>query len=540
MSSHPSPSAVRKSNPVLNAPSVPKVLPIVSDRDLEIEERREKGAKDENSDQSASAGKDLSTKSDQEKDMSTLIHAQYNSPMPLYTKENVQQVLEQTQGFMKDRPQSAASGQFNPAQSGAYRLLHETGQLRPQGHSARLDEQKDEYPHYRGFVDPRVQSPSFKRLQYVTGMDSGAEDEISHELHAPVQSRTDEVRSGAHSRQSAASQPEYSANPSQPQEEYKPQWSDEISGPRVAQRDPTSADRDQPYDPNFAARIAEAERPKVPAKVVPNWARKAEEKSRKWQQYGDRYQQRDYEYQPPQANWETKAEKVQDKWSSHYGTTRLESYENAPRARSEEPGRQSRSTERQFGAKKEWMKPFIAPNVLNAKFAPPSQPSYSPLSSARNPTSKTPEYGSYYNPTSGAARPYSSLSTTSSTQQRSRSPYDYSTTYNNPQRYSTTTRTYEYSTSDNPPPKKEVNVATLVSGEALNPGPRPPSTPPWSKHAEYKRTVWESNRSSVDPDYNRRSVSGERPPPWAQKAEQTHSLWQNEADAWRQRQKNGR
>lgn len=113
MSSHPSPSAVRKSNPVLNAPSVPRVLPIVSDRDLEIEERRlDKGAKEENFDQSASAGKDLSTKSDQEeKDMSTLIHAQYNSPMPLYTKENVQQVLEQTQGFMKDpRPQSAASG----------------------------------------------------------------------------------------------------------------------------------------------------------------------------------------------------------------------------------------------------------------------------------------------------------------------------------------------------------------------------------------------------------------------------------------------
>lgn len=96
LTGHPSPSAVRKSNPLLNAPQVPRVLPIVSDRDLEIEERRGIDDKDKE-------------KANRE-DMSTLMHAQYNSPMPLYSKENVQQVLHQTEGFMHNKPQSDVGG----------------------------------------------------------------------------------------------------------------------------------------------------------------------------------------------------------------------------------------------------------------------------------------------------------------------------------------------------------------------------------------------------------------------------------------------
>lgn len=72
----------------------------------------------------------------------------------------------------------SGSNKFNIEQSGAYRMLH--GDRVPPQHSARLDEPRTEdYPKYRGFVDPNVQSPSFKRLQHVAGLDSGTEDELT-------------------------------------------------------------------------------------------------------------------------------------------------------------------------------------------------------------------------------------------------------------------------------------------------------------------------------------------------------------------------
>jgi len=55
-------------------------------------------------------------------------------------------------------------------QSGAYQLLHSNNQL-PVEHSARMEEiRNNEYPHYKGYVDPNLQSPSFKRLQYSAGV----------------------------------------------------------------------------------------------------------------------------------------------------------------------------------------------------------------------------------------------------------------------------------------------------------------------------------------------------------------------------------
>lgn len=55
-------------------------------------------------------------------------------------------------------------------------MLHGDDRV-PVQHSARLEEQKSEdYPRYRGFVDPNVQSPSFKRLQHLAGLDSGTDE----------------------------------------------------------------------------------------------------------------------------------------------------------------------------------------------------------------------------------------------------------------------------------------------------------------------------------------------------------------------------
>uniref|UniRef100_A0A915L4V7 Uncharacterized protein n=1 Tax=Romanomermis culicivorax TaxID=13658 RepID=A0A915L4V7_ROMCU len=63
---------------------------------------------------------------------------------------------------------------INVGQSGTYKAVHQNGQLAPQ-HSARYDEPR-EYPQYKGYVDPNIQSPSFKRLQQYTGLDQSSEE----------------------------------------------------------------------------------------------------------------------------------------------------------------------------------------------------------------------------------------------------------------------------------------------------------------------------------------------------------------------------
>lgn len=176
------------------------------------------------------------------------------------------------------------------------------------------------------------------------------------------------------------------------------QWTE--AGPPVAQRDPAGdTERDHALDPTFAVRIAEAERPKVPPPVVPSWARYAERKQERWQtQPGQQTQQPrttvQY-YRPPQSSqqltpqWTLDSSKTaQDKWQAHYAPYRFETGATAasqerPRSRSAEPGWVSG---RRYGGSREWMKPFIAPNLrfnYGDGFGPPAQPSYSPLSAGR-------------------------------------------------------------------------------------------------------------------------------------------------------------
>lgn len=66
------------------------------------------------------------------------------------------------------------------AQSGAYQMVHERDANKPPppAHPTYVEEPRhgEEYPHYRGFIDQTAQSPSFKRLQELTG-ESGLDTE---------------------------------------------------------------------------------------------------------------------------------------------------------------------------------------------------------------------------------------------------------------------------------------------------------------------------------------------------------------------------
>lgn len=189
-----------------------------------------------------------------------------------------------------------------------------------------------------------------------------------------------------------------------------PQWSAE--GPPVAQYDPTE-ERDHPLDPNFAAKIAAAERPNVPPSVSPSWARKAEEKQQKWQGYTSQqqqqqqqqyrsspqprqdyqtsrqeYQQTRQEYQPPrqdyqpprhyqpttpQPGWSQPSQQgYQDKWERQYKKYNFETGHSGQERRDHVVSR-PRSTDPdswRSRQKEPWMKPYIAQNVLDAKFSP--------------------------------------------------------------------------------------------------------------------------------------------------------------------------
>jgi hypothetical protein len=112
-------------------------------------------------------------------DTAQIKHLQYNTPIGLYSKENVQDVLEgQTHGKPGHGTMQVTStgpgGQkvFDPKSSDVLRMIQEEeGHRRPPGHgllsqqSARnVGPDQSQQMHYGGYVDPNRQGPAMARL----------------------------------------------------------------------------------------------------------------------------------------------------------------------------------------------------------------------------------------------------------------------------------------------------------------------------------------------------------------------------------------
>jgi hypothetical protein len=111
---------------------------------------------------------------DPESDTAQVKHLQYNTPIGLYSKENVQQVLEgQTSGMPGyGTMQVTSTGPggkklFDPKSSDVLRMIQEEeSHRRPHGQqSARMvgPDQRQQM-HYGGYVDPNRQGPAMERL----------------------------------------------------------------------------------------------------------------------------------------------------------------------------------------------------------------------------------------------------------------------------------------------------------------------------------------------------------------------------------------
>lgn len=119
-------------------------------------------------------------------DTARVAHLQYNTPIGLYSKSNVEQVMHSQTGGQPGAGTMQVTGPgskpFNPAQSDVYRLLMEEEEMRkhpqrqqqqqqqqqPQQYqqSARYAEQAPgQEMHYQGFMDHSHQSPSMHALE---------------------------------------------------------------------------------------------------------------------------------------------------------------------------------------------------------------------------------------------------------------------------------------------------------------------------------------------------------------------------------------
>lgn len=125
-------------------------------------------------------------------DSAKVAHLQYNTPIGLYSKENVEKVLHSQTGGRPGEGTMQVTGPgskpFNPAQSDVYRMVLEEDEMRkphhhqphhhqqqhPQQHqqphqqpqSARYAEHAPgQEMHYQGYMDPSHQSPSMQALE---------------------------------------------------------------------------------------------------------------------------------------------------------------------------------------------------------------------------------------------------------------------------------------------------------------------------------------------------------------------------------------
>ncbi|KFD62928.1 hypothetical protein M514_10148, partial [Trichuris suis] len=487
--------------------------------------------------------------------MTTLTHQQFNSPMALYSKENVDEAYQQSLAALASTKSSSPSPSVGKTET--YRLLHSEDNLTPK-HSVRYEEpREDDYPHYQGFVDPNLQSPSFRRLQYLTGVTPEKEHaEVQSgnvvkvhtndapypkQFETPAQVGQPTVAQYARSEeskqytgQSRTAQPPPPPPPPPPAHSaqriagsggnvQKEQLSSEHTA--VFGYEPNESDEKQQINEELARKLAEAEKPKVPPTAAPFWAKTAQEKHAKWEDRQDAHQSQNRTMSPSVAT--TPIRNVdynyhhteKSRFASSAPLTRTLSY-TMPRSTSSQQagGYRTLSKPRSSGSES-WLKVCMAPNVdqIDRPYTP----------SLRYPQRETSQV-----------------------------------TY--------TSKGPMYRASE-AMPRKQVNISSLVSGEAEKPIQQPITLPPWHHTAEYKHSKWQQQLHQLDPNNQPKAVpadatpswarraeekqytwqrqgetmdpSWNRPPPrstdppsWAKRAEKTQQLWRHEAEAWNQRQ----
>ena len=125
----------------------------------------------------------------EEAENATVQHLQYNTPIGLYSKSNVQAALHsQTAGMPGEGTMQVtgtggpgAKKEFDPSRSEVLALLQQEESVRPRGHGLPAQQQhhqapqqyqpqqsaryEEERPHYQGYVDHSKQSPSMHALE---------------------------------------------------------------------------------------------------------------------------------------------------------------------------------------------------------------------------------------------------------------------------------------------------------------------------------------------------------------------------------------
>uniref|UniRef100_A0A5S6R439 ZM domain-containing protein n=1 Tax=Trichuris muris TaxID=70415 RepID=A0A5S6R439_TRIMR len=452
--------------------------------------------------------------------MTTLTHQQFNSPMALYSKENVDEAYQQSLAALSSTKLSPSP---SPGKTETYRLLHGEENLTPK-HSVRYEEpREDEYPHYQGFVDPNLQSPSFRRLQYLTGVTPEKENaEIQsgnvvkvHTENAPYPKQFETSKQMGQSTGVQYAPPEETKQyprqvqltepPPPPPPPPPPQsaHSTPIHGTQMTTQrhdnaqsefsaehrsvfgyEPSESDEKQQISEELARKLAEAERPKVPPTAAPFWAKTAQEKHAKWEDRQQVYSSYNRTMSPSPAVGASRnvdynhQQTDKARFFSSAPLTRTLSY-TMPRSTSSQQRYQTLTKPRSSGSES-WLKVCMAPNV--DQIDRPYTPSF------RSPP------------------------------QRQMSQVTY------------TSKGPMYRASD-AMPRKQVNISSLVSGEAERPIQQPITLPPWHQTAEHKHTKWQQQLHQLDPNNQPKVIQAERAPSWARRAEEKQYTWQRQGEA---------
>ncbi|KRX45392.1 PR domain zinc finger protein 14 [Trichinella murrelli] len=439
-----------------------------------------------------------------------LTHQQFNSPIALYSKENVEEAFQQSLAALSPNIKRSPTPSAG-LRSETYRLLHGDEPLAPK-HSARYEEPtpKDEYPHYQGFVDPKLQSPSFRRLQYLTGVTN--ETANTAELQSSSSIRVHEKQAPSYQQRPLNATPfaRYSKQPAptagadtipttvepvvnrltekyhRPSTPHKTDYNWKVTSREDDSRDqlPTTGNAAAVVD-----KFAELERRKVFQAQRPLWTKTAEEKHARWEQITERSPpppspalQHGSRFQPTvgdKPHPATKAAESTGRPTPHWTQTTGEWKRPGSALGRKAPQPSGRVESRDSSTS--WLKVYTAPNIdqtewNGSQWRPGQRYNVANLRTANSPAVM-------HGPVEATAR-------------------------------------------------KAVNISSLVSGEAERPWIVSQPTPHWQRTAEHKHSRWEQQMTALDPDQQRRSLpkTADQPPSWARRAEEKQHSWQRRGD----------
>ncbi|KAL1244859.1 PR domain zinc finger protein [Trichinella spiralis] len=427
-----------------------------------------------------------------------------NGPIALYSKENVEEAFQQSLAALSPNIKRSPTPSAG-LRSETYRLLHGDEPLAPK-HSARYEEPtpKDEYPHYQGFVDPKLQSPSFRRLQYLTGVTN--ETANTAELQSSSSIRVHEKQAPSYQQRPLNATPfaRYSKQPDTVPTTVEPavnRLTEKYHRPstphktdynwKVTSREDDSRDQ-LPTTGNAAAvvdKFAELERGKVFQAQRPLWTKTAEEKHARWEQITERSPpppspalQHGSRFQPTvgdKPHPATKAAESTGRPTPHWTQTTGEWKRPGSALGRKAPQPSGRVESRDSSTS--WLKVYTAPNIdqtewNGSQWRPGQRYNVANLRTANSPAVM-------HGPVEATAR-------------------------------------------------KAVNISSLVSGEAERPWIVSQPTPHWQRTAEHKHSRWEQQMTALDPDQQRRSLpkTADQPPSWARRAEEKQHSWQRRGD----------